>query len=578
MAGLLDGWTARRARLKDRLAAWRAGLVAAEARFAAPPEPWLIGDPDRGRDLVAGHLVFGGARAEARGRTPWAVQAPGAAFAVELHGFAWLDDLAALGTPAAASLARAWVGDWARRYGRGGGPGWTPALAGRRLLRLVAHGLLLAGGEAAEAATLGRQVSRHMAFLGERAADAPAGLPRVEAQAALLLAALAIAGGEAQAAATAEALGRTAAEAIGADGAIASRNPEELLALFELLATVAGSITATGRAPAGAHLAALERAAPVLRALRHADGGLARFHGGGRGAEGALDRALAASGLRPALPPARAMGYARLAAGRTTVIVDVAAPPTAPASRGHASTLGFELTSARRPVIVSCGPGAGLGPEWHRAGRATASHSTLAIEGHSSSRLGPTGRLVAPARARLIDDPADRRTGGLRLLAAHEGYVGSHGLTHTRRLELGADGRSLSGEDALGAATRAEQRRLARVVQRGGGDGVHFTLHFHLHPEAAAEVDPGGQMAWIALKSGEVWLFRQDGLARLSIEPSVWMEHGMSAPAATKQIVLAAVLIDYAGRVGWSLAKAPETPLALRDVATGAESAAEERR
>lgn len=578
MAGLFDGWTARRARLRDRLAAWRAGLIAAEARFAAPPEPWLIGDPGRGRDLVAGHLAFGGARAEARGRTPWAVQPPGPAFVAALQGFSWLDDLAALGTPAAAGQARAWFADWARRYGRGGGSGWTPALAGRRLLRLVAHGLLLTGGEAAVALALRRQIARHMAFLAERATDAPPGLPRIEAQAALLLAALAVEGGAAPAGRAEEALGRAAAEAVGADGAIPGRNPEELLALFELLAVAAGQVAAAGRAPAAPHLAALERAAPVLRALRHADGGLARFHGGGRGAEGALDRALAASGLRPALPPAEAMGFVRLAAGRTTVIVDAAAPPAGTGSSGHASTLAFELTSARRPVIVSCGPGESLGPEWHRAGRATASHSTLAIEGHSSSRLGPHGRIVAPARGRLIEPPGDRRGGGLQILAAHEGYVATHGLTHTRRLELAPDGRSLAGEDALGAATRADQRRLTRIVQRGGGDGVHFALHFHLHPEASAEVDPGGQVARIELRNGEVWLLRQDGMARLSVEPSVWLERGMPAPAATRQIVLAAVLIDYAGRVGWSLAKAPEMPLALRDVASAAEGEAEGRR
>ncbi|MCC6305251.1 MAG: heparinase II/III family protein [Rhodobacteraceae bacterium] len=574
---MLDGWTAGRARLLDRLAAWRAGLVAAEARFAAPPEPWLIGDAGRGRDLLDGHLAFGGARAEARGRSPWAVRPPGPAFSAELHGFAWLDDLAALGTPAAASLACAWVGDWTRRYGRGGGPGWTAGLAGRRLLRLVAHGILLTAREAAGAGAVRRQIARHMAFLAQRGADAPGGLARIEALTAMLLAAQAVEDGAARATAAEAALGRAAAAAIARDGTVPSRNPEELLRLFELLAVAAGRIAATGRAPVAPLLAAIEAAAPVLRALRHTDGGLARFHGGGRGAEGALDRALAFAGLRPALPPAAAMGYVRLAAGRTSVIVDAASPPAGSAGEGHASTLAFELTSARRPVIVSCGAGAPFGPEWQQAGRATAAHSTLAIEGHSSSRPGRDGRLATAAPARQIELPGERGSGALRLLAAHEGYLASHGLTHTRRLELGPDGRSLAGEDALGAVSRADQRRLARVVREGGGDGVHFTLHFHLHPDAAAELDPGGQMAWIGLRSGEVWVFRQDGMARLSLEPSLWLERGAPAPAATRQIVLAAVLIDYQGRVGWSLAKAPGTPLALRDVGTDDEAPAEDK-
>ena len=77
-----------------------------------------------------------------------------------------------------------------------------------------------------------------------------------------------------------------------------------------------------------------------------------------------------------------AMGFARLSGGRTSVIADAAPPPDGQASlSAHASTLAFELTSGRRAVIVSCGSGVPFGPDWRRAGRATAPHSPLEIEG-----------------------------------------------------------------------------------------------------------------------------------------------------------------------------------------------------
>ena len=112
--------------------------------------------------------------------------------------------------------------------------------------------------------------------------------------------------------------------------------------------------------------AALAGIAPVLRLVRHADGALARFNGAGRGPEGLLDRALAFSGVRtPARSGNIAMGYCRLAAGRTSVIADVGKPPPLSASaQAHASALAFELTSGRRPVIVSAGPGDDFGPDW----------------------------------------------------------------------------------------------------------------------------------------------------------------------------------------------------------------------
>jgi hypothetical protein len=72
----------------------------------------------------------------------------------------------------------------------------------------------------------------------------------------------------------------------------------------------------------------------------------------------------------------------------------------------------------------------------------------------------------------------------------------------------------------------------------------------------------------MALKSGEVWVLRQDGNAVLSVEPSVYLENGRLKPRATKQVVLSGRALAYATRVRWSLAKAQDTPEAVRDLAT----------
>ncbi len=175
-----------------------------------------------------------------------------------------------------------------------------------------------------------------------------------------------------------------------------TRNPEDLLEIFTLLNWAAAALGEVGKSIPQAHLDAIERIAPSLRTLRHTDGGLARFHGGGRGPEGRLDYALATSRVKTRMPDGLAMGFARLSAGRTSVIVDASSPPTGTASyNAHASTLAFELTSGRRPLIVNCGSGATFGPDWRRAGRATPSHSTLCLDGYSSARLGDADRVTA---------------------------------------------------------------------------------------------------------------------------------------------------------------------------------------
>jgi hypothetical protein len=70
----------------------------------------------------------------------------------------------------------------------------------------------------------------------------------------------------------------------------------------------------------------------------------------------------------------------------------------------------------------------------------------------------------------------------------------------------------------------------------------------------------------MALKSGEEWIFRHDGTAQLSLAPSVYLERGRLNPRATKQIVLSASAMDYGTRIGWTLAKAQDTPSHVRDL------------
>lgn len=567
MAGVAqkEGFSARRARLMNRLAAVRAGYARPATGFVSQPEPRSIGLFARGRQLLGGTYLFAGQVVEAPELSIWDVTPPSADFTAETQGFGWLDDLAALGDATGRQRAQGWTAEWIARFGRGRGPGWLPQLTGRRLIRWVNHApMLLQGRDQTEIDAWLRVVSRQVVFLAKRWPKAAPGLPRFEALTGLIHAGLALEGMERHLGPAVKALARDCTDVIGGEGGIASRNPEELLEILTLLVWAEQALQGAGREALPAHRSAIQRIAPVLRALRHADGGLARFHGGGRGAEGKLDRALAAVRGRTVPQPGLAMGFARLAAGRTTVIVDAAPPPPGPL--GHASTLAFELTSGRRPVVVCCGAGAPFGPAWRKAGRATPSHSTLAIDGFSSSRLGTGTDEAMEDCARVLRADQSQSPQGQHLHLAHDGWTATHGLTHRRDLVLAADGRRLSGTDTLAALTGAERKRFEQLMGRSGWSGVRHALRFHLHPDVDAALDMGGSAVSLALKSGEIWIFRPEGGARLTLEPSVYLERGRLKPRATKQIVLASVAIDFEDRIGWTLAKAQDTPLAIRDL------------
>lgn len=541
--------------------------------FSTTPEPRTIGSFSRGRQLTGGNFLFSGILVQAPGTPMWDLPMEDEGFERELHGFHWLDDLAAVGDIHATKRAQEWTHDWVRRFGKGQGIGWTPDMTGRRLIRWINHAILLLNGQdSATSAAYFRSLASQTIFLSRRWKAASPGLPRFEALTGLIYAGLALDGMDRHTGVAMRALAQECATEIDPSGALVTRNPEELLEIFTLLSWAAEALQDAGRMPGEAHIAAITAVAPVLRALRHSDGGLARFHGGGRGLDGRLDRALATSGVRGAPRYDLSMGYARIAHGRTSIIVDAAPPPAKSASaNAHASTLAFELTSGRRPLVVNCGSGATFGKNWHRAGRATPSHSTLGIEGVSSSRM-IAGQGEAE-KEYLVDTPRDVRferaevEGGTRVVVGHDGYVSTHGLTHVRSLQIDFEGRELRGEDVLLARSQADKRKFESSFDKSKLQGVDFSIRFHLHPGVDATLDMNGSAVSMVLKSSEIWVFRFDGPVNLDLEASVYLEKSRLSPRATKQIVLSGTALEYSTRVSWSLAKTKDTPTAVRDFA-----------
>ena len=556
----LDAVTRAKARFLNRVHARLSTRARPATAFVGTPEPRAVGSYARGRQLTAGNLLFAGHLVEAPDAIIWDITPPDDAFLEEIHGFGWLDDMASVGDPKTRKVAQTWLFEWIRRYGNGSGPGWTPELAGRRVIRWLHHAIFVLGGcNPEESRAFFRSIAQQTIFLNRRWHSSTPGLPRFEALTGLISAGLSLQGMEAQADPAIRALGQECARQVSDAGGIPTRNPEELMEVCTLLIWARDALDDVHRSPDLAHVQAISKIVPTLRALRHADGGLARFHGGGRGAEGRLDAALAAAGVKAHAAQGMAMGYARLSAGVASF-------------NAHASTLAFEVTSGRRPLIVNCDSGATFGEDWRRAGRATPSHSTLCLDGFSSSRLGATSRM-GPIERELLDDvpkgvPVEmsRARDGVRFEGGHDGYLKTHGLTHARILELTFDGRGIVGEDLLVALDAPNKARFDQKLEDSRLAGVPFDIRFHLHPEVDAEIDMNGTAVSMALRSGEIWVFRYDGLCDLALDPSVYLEKGRLRPRATKQIVLSGRAMEYATRVRWSLAKAQDTAIAVRDL------------
>lgn len=556
-------------RLSDRLAAWSARRAAPATGFVSQPDPRSIGLYARGKQLLSGNILLAGFLVEAPGTLLWDIPSPDPAFEAEAQGFTWLDDLAAIAAPKSRALAQGWTWGWIDRYGDGSGPGWTPDLTGRRIIRWIHNAIFLHQSRTKEDTDrYYLSLSRQAAYLSRRWKSARPGLPRFEALTGLLYAGLSLIGKADLVAPALAALTRECAAQIDKEGGISTRNPQELLEVLTLLTWAIRALAESDHPIPPALAEAVERISPSLRILRHADGGLARFHGGGKGMEGRLDQALALSGPGAATGHiAQAMGFVRLSGGRTSVILDAATPPgDHAAATAHASTGAFELTSGRRPLIVSCGSGLPFGPEWRLAGRATQSHSALCLNGFSSSRFGAkAAEALLEDKAQVTDLRMSPGEGGL-VQMQHDGWLQTHGLTTTRQLHLSGDGRRLLGADSLTAMDFADRKRFGSLLDRSNLEGIGFALRFHLHPDVDATLDMGGTAVSMQLRSGEIWVFRHDSSGKLSLDPSFYLENGRINPRPTLQIVLSGLARDVETRIGWTLAKAQDTPLAIRDL------------
>lgn len=163
-------------------------------------------------------------------------------------------------------------------------------------------------------------------------------------------------------------------------------------------------------------------------------------------------------------------GYVRMECPRAVVICDVArvGPDYLP-GHAHADTLSYELSVAGRRIVVNGGTSRYGNDAPRVRERSTASHSTVEIDGRSSSQVWSGFRVAR--RARPFDVSLDKAEAALRLSAAHDGYVRLPGAPiHRRTWTMGRHNLQIC--DNIGANLNACARHV-------------------LHPDAVEDLPEG---------------------------------------------------------------------------------------
>jgi uncharacterized heparinase superfamily protein len=526
------------------------------------PEPVFFGDADRGLALVGGTWKAVGREILIGEDGIWAAHLPDRRLEPLRQGFAWLDDLAALGNRVARQRARQWLLDWIRRYGRGRGPEWHPSITGARLRQWTAHAAMLAAAlEPRDADRFWRAFAVQQRYLVQTWKKVEPGMPQLQALAGLVWSGVVLPH-KGHRMAMAE-LGQRAESFIDSRGEVASRRPEDLAEALILLIWTARVLENAGQHAPPAHLSAIVRGVPVLRPLRMGDGSFARFHGGSQGDPDHLDQALAELRIGVQTKPPLSMGFCRLTGGRTALVLDGASPPSSPhASHAHASTLAFEMSVGRQPMVVNVGPGEVFGPAWSLTSRQTAAQSTVEIDGQGSALIRASGRLARGSGARLTGGPSlvsinqAQDATGQWLLATHDGYASRFGIIHERRAFVDARGAEVRGEDILSVPDARARTQFDRAAR---GKKIPYAIRFHIHPAVRAEYDEVRQLVALILPSGEIWVFRCSG-GEIAVDPSTYLDPKAARPTDTSQIVVRGGLRDYLGQILWTFVRLRQAP------------------
>ncbi len=497
----------------------------------------LPGNPDAGRALVQGELVFAGSAII--GGDPWAQEglaAPG--WRRIAHGFQWLDDLAALGGTEAENAAARLISGWLDRFSKPCRPIWKGGATGERVIAILAHwdGLLRPADPLLKSRLLDL-LARQIAHLARIGAPCEGGTDRLHALIGLSMGALALPSERRWLDGAVVALGRELDRQILPDGGHVSRAPRVQLSVLARLVVLGRCFEEARIETPESVIRSIDRMAPMLRFFRHGDGGLALFNGAREGDNAVLDLVLAQADAR-GRPPARAphCGFERLQAGKTLILCDAGGPPSEEfGAEAHAGTLSFEMSIGKERLVVNCGRRPSTDPGWLVAQKSTAAHSVLCVEDTNSSAISNDG-LGFDARRAVATAERNESDGAVWLDMGHDGYWKPFGLLYRRRIYLAPDGLDLRGEDQLdGPADRS------------------FAVRFHLHPKVSVSLLGSKTSALLKLPQGGGWRFRATG-AEIALEDSLYFGTG-GEPKRMQQIVLRGRTTGSSTTIKWAFQK-----------------------
>jgi len=504
--------------------------------FQSLPDFLKDGDQSHAQSILSGQFPFAGRIYQTK-TEPWTIAQDDQAWQNSVHGFGWLNDLLSLEGETAVLKARQLISSWLDLHGVWTPLAWRADVMGDRMVFWILHApKLVSSADETFAKSFHDSLSLQASHLSRSYFKDLTGAPLLHALRGQLYVALYVPGFEKSYQKTFDRLILELDQQILPDGGHISRCPSVLIEVLKLCLEMIGVLEHQKIEVPEIVLRCVDRVAPMVRTLRHADGCLGLFHGGQEGHSDQIDMLLERSNNQgQALSDARHSGFQRIEAARTVVLMDVAAPPDIHMhAHGHASPLSLEMSCGAERLLVNCGAVIGGDPNWQGALAATAAHNTLTVDEKNCVQLLEGGGVASNAIS--VSYKRFEENGQTLIDASHDGYKETLGLLHQRSVYINKTGDDIRVEDSL-----------------VGSGGEAYAISLHLHPDVDASVVQNGKAALLKLRSGAGWHLKVKG-ASLKLKESIYVgEPGQMRH--TDQIIIQGPLRGEGVSVNWRLSR-----------------------
>ncbi len=471
-----------------------------------------IGSQQAGTNFLQGSLSLDGEHVRITHNGMWELATTNQKLVNSLHSFQWLNHLASVGTPEAATLARSLVTDWMRIFGQGRGNYWHPILTSQRLTTWTRLSwFLLSGQEKIFHDQFAYSVARQANYLRIVTPFVSSNSGRLEVIVARLFAAKFLDQESSQLVSLHDKLFKELSRLLELLHESQPGNPIEWLRLGIFLTWII-EINETEELQLSSELMSLAiKLGKELNGLSHCDGSLVHLNGG-HGTNAALTRQTIGILLHGQYEhqPCQ-LGYGKLLKHNTSVYLNTHNQADG-TKHQHSELLpaAFEMQSNGAFICVNPGYHKDFEDEMQFQAAFTTSHNTLFVLGQKPLKrvpdnIYPTEFSPRMYKTRVVNE------GDFQSISTTHGRFLTYGYYHQRQIKVNQSGEKIIGSDKL------------LPDQKGIMIDLEYAIYFNFHERIQAYLHGESKILNLLLPNGDIWEFNIQGKGRLDWGEGIYL-------------------------------------------------------